>query len=200
MVRAFLAIPLPPPVIEQLLHWCRQLRGCFPEVRWVRPENLHLTLRFFGDVPEESLEKIGQIMLSIGRLHAPFSVQLNGLGAFPAPHRARVFWLGIRDGGELAALYQAIEQRLPDLGIPRETRPFTPHLTLGRHRGRGLLAGSVLERYCDQACGLLPVTRMALFESRLQPSGAVHLLRRSVTLGTSDEAADSPQTRHLTGC
>jgi len=188
MVRAFLAIPLAPPVVDRVRRLLRQIAPSLPEVRWVRLETLHLTLRFFGDLPEESLEKIGQIMLSIGRLHAPFTVQLSGLGAFPAPHRARVFWLGIRDGGELGALYRAIEERLPDLGIPRETRPFTPHLTLGRHRGRGLPASSVLERFRDHACGPLPVDRIVLFESRLHPSGAQHLARRSVALGTSEGA------------
>ena len=126
MIRAFLAVPLPEALRQSLRQLHRQLRQELPEVRWSNPETLHLTLRFFGDIDEESLEKIGEIMLSIGRLYAPFAVDLMGLGAFPAADRARVFWLGIRDPGELATLHDALERRLPEAGIPREQRPFSP--------------------------------------------------------------------------
>ncbi len=193
MIRAFLAIPLPAPVRTRLRELGRTLRSELPAVRWSNPETLHLTLRFFGDISEESLEKIGEIMLSIGRLHAPFAVDLIGLGAFPAADRARVFWLGVRDRGKLAALYDAFEQRLPEAGIPREQRPFTPHLTLGRHRGRGLAAGQVLAGLQELECGHFPVTRLVLYESRLGPGGALHLPRHSVTLGDAEAGGDDPE-------
>jgi RNA 2',3'-cyclic 3'-phosphodiesterase len=192
VIRAFLAVPLPEPLRDRLRQLHRTLRAELPAVRWSNPETLHLTLRFFGDIDEESLEKIGEIMLSIGRLHVPFAVDLTGLGAFPAADRARVFWLGVRDRGELAALHDAFEQRLPEAGIPREQRPFTPHLTLGRYRGRGLAAAPVLARFQDLACGRLPVERLVLYESRLKPGGALHLPRHSVILGDSSAGAETP--------
>lgn len=189
MIRVFLAIPLPAPLHERLRALQRQLRRELPEVRWSNPETLHLTLRFFGEVDQESLEKIGDIMLSIGRLQPPFAVDLEGLGAFPAADRARVFWVGIRDRGELAALHDALERRLPDAGIPREQRPFSPHLTLGRHRGRGLAAGTVLARYRSLDLGPLAVRQLVLYESRLRPGGALHLPRREANLGVDDGPA-----------
>ena len=189
MIRAFVAIPLPEALRNRLAELTRQLQRELPTVRWNRPETLHLTLRFFGEIAEESLEKIAEIMLSIGRLHPPFVAELTGLGAFPAADRARVFWLGVRDPGALAALQAALEQRLPEAGIPREQRPFTPHLTLGRQRGRDLVAGPVLTRWRTLECGSLPVSRLILYESRLQAGGALHLPRYSVPLGA---AADTP--------
>lgn len=182
MIRTFAAIPLAAEVAAQIGDLQRQLQQLLPEVRWTRPQTLHLTLRFFGDLPEESLETVGEIMLSIGRLHAPFCLDLGGVGAFPGPHRARVFWLGVRNPGPLQTLHHELERQLPLLGIPRESRPFAPHLTLGRHRGQGLSAAPVLSRFADATCGPLPVDRMILFESRLQPSGARHLPRRTIPL------------------
>lgn len=189
MTRAFLAVPIPGEVRNRLDDLITGLRTDLPAVRWSRPETLHLTLRFFGDIDEESLEKIGKIMLSIGRLHAPFAVDLIGLGTFPAANRARVFWLGVRDRGELAALHDAFERQLPDAGIPREQRPFSPHLTLGRHRGPGLAVGPLLARLGEWDCGRLPVTRLVLYESRLRPGGVLHLPRHSVPLGAAPPRA-----------
>lgn len=196
MIRAFLAVPLPAPLRERLRTLKRTLRGELPGVRWSNPETLHLTLRFFGDISEESLEKIGEIMLSIGRQYAPFAVDLTGLGAFPTADRARVFWLGVHDRGELAALHDAFEQRLPEADIPREQRPFSPHLTLGRYRGRGLAAGPVLARFQDLDCGRLEVSGLVLYESRLQTGGALHIPRHSVILGgaTADDEDHEPAT------
>ena len=198
MIRAFVAIPLPEALCHRLAGLTKQLQRELPTVRWSRSETLHLTLRFFGDIAEESLEKIAEIMLSIGRLHPPFVAELTGLGAFTAADRAQVFWLGVRDPGALAVLYAALEQRLPEAGIPREQRPYTPHLTLGRQRGRGLAAGPVLARFRAVECGPLPVSRLILYESRLQPGGALHIPRYSVPLGgaaggtsTNPQSADN---------
>ncbi len=192
LVRAFLAIPLSEATRRKLNRLLRQLAQDLPEVRWSNLETLHLTLRFFGDLTEETLEKIGGIMLSIGLLHAPFVATLGGLGVFPAPQRARVFWLGVYDRGELKALHADLYARLPELGIPREPRPFTPHLTLGRHRGRGLPVGPVLERHQEEVGEAWSIDRLVLFESRLQSSGALHLPRRSIHLDGGGADATGP--------
>ena len=192
LVRAFVAVPLPEATCRALNPLRRQLAHDLPEVHWSRLETLHLTLRYFGDLPEETLEKIGGIMLSIGLSHAPFVAALRGIGVFPEPQRARVFWLGIHDQGGLAALYADLERRLPEIGIPREVRPFTPHLTLGRHRGRGLPVGPVLKRYQEEVGEPLTIDQIVLFESRLQPSGALHLPRRRVVLEGGGAGATGP--------
>jgi len=182
-VRTFLAIPVAAPLRGEIARIQQQLAAALPQVRWVAPETIHLTLRFFGDIPEESLEKIGEVMLSVGRLCPPFPVEVAGVGAFPSPARPRVIWLGVRGGSPLAALHAAVEEGLQQIGFPAEERPYSPHLTLGRSRQRLAAALPVLERFRDLACGTLSADRMILYESRLEPGGAVHLPRKTVSLG-----------------
>jgi len=161
----------------------RELAVSLPGIRWVNPATIHLTLRFFGDVPEESLEKIGEVMLSVGRLCAPFQAEAAGVGAFPSPARPRVIWLGVRGAPSLALLHAAMEEGLRQIGFPGEDRSFSPHLTLGRCRQRIAAAQPVLERFREHACGPFPVDRLILYESRLEPSGAVHLPLKTIYLG-----------------
>jgi 2'-5' RNA ligase len=181
-VRAFLAIPVTDELHRAMARLQQELAVNLRGIRWVNPATIHLTLRFFGDLPEESLEKIGEAMLSVGRLWAPFQAEATGVGAFPTPARPRVIWLGVRSGPSLAALHAALEEGLRQNGFPGEDRPFSPHLTLGRSRQRIAAAQSVLECFRDVACGPLPVDRMILYESRLEPGGAVHLPQKVVSL------------------
>jgi len=182
-VRTFLAIPVTDELRRGMTRLQRDLNASLPGIRWVNPATIHLTLRFFGDIPEESLEKIGEVMLSVGRLSAPFQAEAAGVGAFPSPARPRVIWLGVRDGPSLAALHAAMDEGLRQIGFPGEDRPFSPHLTLGRCRQRIAAAQTVLERFHDFTCGPLPVDRVTLYESRLEPAGAVHLPLKTVYLG-----------------
>lgn len=182
-LRAFLAVPLPAEVVRQAQAIQRDLRKALPQVRWVRPEAMHLTLKFFGDVPEEALEKIGKVVLSVGSRQAPFQIEVTGLGIFPSLHRPRVIWLGIREDGSLKMLYQSLEEGFAHIGFPAEGRPFTPHLTLGRARERLPAPHEALERYRNHSCGAVPVDQLILFESRLQPAGAVYHPLQTFFLG-----------------
>lgn len=181
-VRAFLAIPVTDELRRGMARLQKELATALPDIRWVNPATIHLTLRFFGDVPEESLEKIGEVVLSVGRLCAPFQAEAAGVGAFPSTVRPRVIWLGVRGGPPLAVLHAAMEEGLRQIGFPGEDRSFSPHLTLGRCRQRIAAAQPVLERFRDVACGPLPVDRVILYESRLEPGGAVHLPLKTVYL------------------
>ncbi|MHB1397236.1 MAG: RNA 2',3'-cyclic phosphodiesterase [Trichloromonadaceae bacterium] len=180
-IRAFLATPLPDEVRTQTLELCRQLAGELPEVRWNRAETLHLTLKFFPAIEEESLEKIGEVMLSVGRLTTPFQVRIKGMGAFPDLNRPRVFWLGIEQDRPLRQLHQELDGQLERIGIARDDdRPFAPHLTLGRARGVLRAAGAILGPRQPGLDLELPVNQLILYQSRLLPSGAQHLPRRVV--------------------
>lgn len=121
-------------------------------------------------------------MLSVGRLHSPFQVRIVGVGAFPSPARPRVFWLGVQ-GDSLPIFHAALEEELTKIGFPRDHRPFSPHLTLGRCRERHPAVHEVMERRRDADCGILQVDTIVLYESRLQPSGAVHVPRKTIYLG-----------------
>lgn len=183
-VRAFLAVPLTAELTEQARQIQQRLAPKVAGIRWTDPATIHLTLKFFGDVPEEFLEKIGEVMLSIGHLNAPFSVEISGVGAFPSPGRPRVVWLGVHGGAPLAALHAAFESALEQIGVARDERSFAPHLTLGRMRGRPVAARDVLEPYREIVCGTLPVGKVVLFESRLRPAGALHVPITTVLLGS----------------
>lgn len=181
-IRAFLAIPLPERVQDQVQQLCRHLAQDLPQVRWNRGQNLHLTLKFFAAIEEESLERIGEVMLSVGRFTPPFQLRLKGLGAFPDLARPRVFWLGIEGDQPLRQLHQELETRLEACGLEPDRRPFAPHLTLGRPRALLRNAGHNLT---PRQPGLdldLPVEQLILYQSRLLPSGAQHLPRRVVQL------------------
>lgn len=188
-LRAFLAIPLPEDLRHRARRLQQELSPRLPDVRWVRPKSLHLTLRFLPDLPEETVEKIGQIMLSVGTLIPPFHIDVTTLGTFPGPTRARVLWLGIDGGVALGELFHALDERFAAIGLPRETRPFTPHLTLGRWRQLGAIPQNLWQRRAALPLGDFRADRMILFESRLAASGAIHLPLRVAPLGPAPAAA-----------
>lgn len=135
-MRAFVAIFPPPEVRESLLDAARKLpiRG---EVRWSTPENVHLTLKFLGEVPEEDLQRIGGVLETVAGRHGAFEIEAGGFGAFPSARRARILWAGVGDGAdELRDLAEDVELSLAPLGFEKEGRTYSPHLSLGRARGR----------------------------------------------------------------
>jgi 2'-5' RNA ligase len=179
-VRAFVAAPLANSLQEPVRKLCQELATTFPQVRWTRPQTFHLTLRFFAAIAEDSLETIGEIMLSVGRSTAPFQLRLQGVGAFPSAQRPRVIWLGLLDAAPLHSLQRHLDDELTRAGLPGDTRPFAPHLTLGRQReGR---AEPLPAHYSTLACGSWPVRELVLYESCLSAGGALHLPRRTVNL------------------
>ncbi|MDY0261475.1 RNA 2',3'-cyclic phosphodiesterase [Syntrophotalea acetylenica] len=181
-LRAFIAMPLEGTVFDRIVNLQRELATRLPTVRWVSPETLHLTLAFLGDIPEESLEKIGTSMLSIGDIFAPAEVRIGGLGAFPDLKRPRVVWLGLQGDEALRNLHTAVTGMLSRLQMPPDDKPFRPHLTLGRCRQPDPAIGRQLAPFLDRQCGQLRLTRLILYESRLTPRGAIHLPRRETPL------------------
>jgi RNA 2',3'-cyclic 3'-phosphodiesterase len=179
-VRAFVALPLPQPLQDPVQKLCQELASIFPQVRWTKPQAMHLTLRFFAAIAEDSLETIGETMLSVGRSTAPFILRLQGIGAFPSAQRPRVIWLGILDAAPLHNLQRRLDDELTQSGLPGDVRPFAPHLTLGRQRATR--AEPLPAHYSTIACGSWPVSELVLYESRLSPGGALHVPHRTVTL------------------
>lgn len=135
-MRVFAAIFPPSEVREALLRAARDLpsRG---NVRWSRPENVHLTLKFLGEVPEAELDGVRDVLTEVCARYEPFVAETTGFGAFPATKKARVVWAGIGEGGErLQSLAEDLESSLEGVGFERENRAYRPHVTLGRARGR----------------------------------------------------------------
>jgi 2'-5' RNA ligase len=177
-LRAFIAFRLPDPIVVFIRELQAELKRR-PELRlkWVRPESIHLTLKFLGNIRPEAVDPIAAVMDETAAACPPLSLSAKGLGAFPTPKKARVVWLGL--SGEthpLIGLQKELDRRLEPLGFPRETRPFKAHLTMGRAKGRvdpqalveAITAGA------ESASPEFPADRLILFKSDLKPDGAVY--------------------------
>ena len=174
MPRLFVAIDLPTEIKDQIL----SLReDDLPPGRWTRREALHLTLHFIGDVPEAVARAYKKVL---GEVDAgTFDIDIQGVGQFPNNDRPRVIWAGVRNTPELRALHEAVGAALERAGFQRERRRFHPHITLMRFRKpirRGVASrwlGAHIDFYAEPFC----VEQFALFESDLQPTGAVYSKR-----------------------
>ncbi len=131
-MRLFIAINLPQEERARLDREVRALRAARLPVRWVAADALHLTLKFLGEVPDGQVAEVETVSTAVAARFAPFRLELGGLGAFPNLRNPRVVWVGVQAPPELARLAGALEDAMAGLGFPRETRPFSPHLTLGR--------------------------------------------------------------------
>lgn len=181
-VRAFFAVELPEAVREEVARVTGTLRDELGDGARITPaENLHLTLKFLGDVPQDGLPKL--LARAAARLapERPFEVTLAGLGAFPNARAARVLWLGVAQGaGPLAKLARKLEAAGRGVGAPRERRPFHAHLTLARLREP---RGIAIERLAGPDCSGFPVEEVVLYGSRLSSSGASYSPLARLPLG-----------------
>ena len=135
-MRIFVAVFPPPEIRSTLVDAARRI-PVTGEVRWLRPKNVHLTLKFLGEVSEDDVGRIAGALEPVRDRHEPFEVEPFGFGAFPSARRARIVWAGIGKGSDrLRALAGDMEASLEPLGFEREDRAYVPHLTLGRARGR----------------------------------------------------------------
>jgi 2'-5' RNA ligase len=186
LIRSFLAIELPKPILRKIEEVEGDLRSTHADVRWVSPEKIHLTLKFFGNIEESRIDLIFKSIEEPIRDALPFSVRVRGAGAFPSLKNPRVVWMGLADGKEmLISLQKQIEDRLEKIEFEPEDRPFQPHLTLGRmksSRGKEELVRR-MEKYTEEEFGAFQVERVVLFKSDLRPSGPIYTLLRALRLG-----------------
>ena len=192
-VRSFIAVELPSAARDAVERVMRDLRATAGDgVRWVRPEGIHLTLKFLGDIDVDSVPAISTALDRCAAFAAPFDLIVEGVGVFPNARRPRVVWVGLGRALEsLQGLQQSVERELEALGFARERRAFTPHLTLGRVRdgvsaqqGRALseaIAGASVQPGVD-----LPVRELALMKSDLRPTGAVYTRLHAARLGIGE--------------
>ncbi len=193
--RLFVAVPLADDAVRAVTDLVEQVRaGTEPDrrrrgrdVRWVRLDGLHLTLRFIGPTMEERVGAVREAVRAAARGQAPFELRIDGGGAFPHPDRPRALWLGVADGAsELSGLAARLDEALVAAGWAPSDRPFQPHLTLAR--SDGVPAGAAIARRLSEAArGLaLPslVDRVVLFESITGGGPARYVPLETVALGT----------------
>lgn len=177
MIRVFLAVELPSDLREKLFSLQQQLKKTLPSINWVRPESIHLTLKFLGYVEPSLVSQLLSVLEPIGKKQTTFSINVQGLGVFPQIKHPRIFWIGLTGDTEaLHDLVLEIEAALEPLGFPPEEKPYHPHLTLARIKrenakfGAALIQTRALES--DQHLGTVLVDRFTLFQSDLDSSGA----------------------------
>jgi 2'-5' RNA ligase len=174
-MRTFIALNLPKKELQRIHRSVRLLREEGLPVRWVEPDDLHITLKFLGEVRPEMMPRIEATVADVAASTPPFTLTLGGFGAFPTLRRPRVIWLGAEAAPELRCLKQDLEWDLAELGFERENRAFHPHLTLGRAEpGDG---GGAFRRLDELVSGLeysgsVPLHTVDLMRSQLARDGA----------------------------
>ena len=200
MVRTFLAIDLPNTQYKILEEHLDRWKTAKADVRWIYPSNMHLTLKFLGEIQESSTENVIAVCKEVCCLHRGFSLSLNGTGIFPNLRRPRVLWIGI--GGEtdfLCKLQNSIETALEKKGFPREDRVFTPHLTVGRVRSSRKLP-RLLEVFAKDEIVTKPFTveEVIAYKSRLTPRGPLYSPLARCPLWTNEHRTSLSAARQAT--
>jgi len=194
-MRLFVALDIEPEIRNRIAQFMDGVREFAPDTRWVAAESLHVTLKFIGERPPEKLEDLKRALAGVRG--QPAEITFSGTGFFPTPKAARVFWIGIQAGPELASLAGAVDSATSALGIESEKRAFAPHLTLAR-TGSGRLqrmssdrVNSSFRRLQEKlsampapAFGTMTPREFSLYESKLSPRGAVYTKLVSFPLET----------------
>jgi 2'-5' RNA ligase len=188
-MRLFIALDIDDAIRERITRFVEGVRNFAPDARWVKPESLHVTLKFIGEQPEVAFDRINQALAEV-QVPVP-EIHFGGYGFFPTVNAARVFWVGMESGLQLQSLAAAIDDTMPDLGIAKENRAFSPHLTLARGPG-GRSSGSPRRSKDDrpnrkfhllqQKLAALPEPEFGtmspreffLYESQLSPKGSTY--------------------------
>ncbi len=181
MLRSFIAIRIPTEIQSAISLSTAGLQEALPRplVRWVPPQNVHLTLKFLGDVSSANLEQFAGALKKEVAKHATFTISVCEIGSFPNPRRARVIWIGLQAPVDLDTLQRAVDAVALQLGYPMEGRLFSPHLTIGRV-GQNISTGDLLKiRVALDAThigvlGTAVVDAIHIFKSDIQPTGSIY--------------------------
>jgi 2'-5' RNA ligase len=184
-MRLFIALDIDDAIRERIIRFVDGVSSLAPDARWAKPESLHVTLKFIGEQPEPAVERIKDALATVSA--SPADIHFRGYGFFPTAKSARVFWIGLEAGPQLAALAAAIDEKMAALGIPKEERAFSPHLTLARGRGgsgsprRNKADGpnrtfhrlqEKLAPLADPEFGAMTPREFFLYQSHLSPKGS----------------------------
>jgi len=176
-IRTFIAFELPESVISLLAGVQRELKTFRIRARWVRPENIHLTLKFLGNIHCGEVDKIAALMSDTVQGLAPITLSVRGVGVFPGVKRPRVIWVGL--GGQIQLLVEMqrmLDENLAAIGFQKENRAFKGHLTLGRVKQavNPKLISQIIQEYAGLQSEEFSVNQIFLYKSDLNPSGSVY--------------------------
>jgi 2'-5' RNA ligase len=173
-MRLFAGFDLPPDIVGALERLVEELRPR-ARIQWSPPRNLHITTKFIGEWPEDRLPELKEALASLAGFPPPH-IRVRGLGFFPNPHHPRIFWAGIKAPTELRELAAATESTLAKLGVPKEERPFSPHLTLARIKEPAPMQPlrEAIAALPSVEFGDFTADRFWLYHSRLSPGGSIY--------------------------
>ena len=180
-IRAFIAIELPDEIVAAIRKVQDQIKSSGVKIRWVRPENIHLTLKFLGDINERDIDQIHTAMIDAVKGYSPISLSGKGVGVFPNLRRPKVMWVGLGgESGRLIQLQETLDSQLKKIGFSKEKRAFKGHLTMGRVKGRidTKKMTAILQEMSEFESEPFSAGEIVLFQSDLRPSGAVYIRRK----------------------
>lgn len=186
LIRAFIALDIPDVVKNELALVVAILRKTGADVKWVDTKNLHLTLKFLGEITREQVQEIHEALTRIVGQQRPFLIHLSGIGGFPSMERARVLWVGVDEGDEIVEnLVWEIEEAVSSIGCEKEAKPFSSHLTIGRVKNfrhwETLI--DTAKRISFSSASRIEVSHMNLYQSILSPHGPTHHLIHKTSFG-----------------
>ena len=184
-MRLFIALDIDDAIRDRIARFIEGVQAFAPDARWAKPESLHVTLKFIGEQPEPAVDQIKHSLTSVSA--SAVDIHFQGYGFFPTAKSARVFWIGMEAGPQLAALAATIDEKMLSLGIPKENRAFSPHLTLARGAGRSASprrhktdAPNRIFQHLQEKLAALPTPEFGtmsapeffLYQSQLSPKGS----------------------------
>lgn len=189
-IRTFIAVPLPGEIITHFREFISEFKPQWRDVKWVKPESIHLTLKFLGNLKPDEVRKVFSAMDQwAGHLPSPFQLTVGGTGAFPSFKRPRVFWVGVSGSGlpALKELQAQLDTTLEKEGFPREERSFSPHLTIARIRDARFIKDLIpqIQSYPFPESNFT-VKRIDVMRSQLHPGGARYSIQKSYFLERQD--------------
>lgn len=185
-LRSFIAIDIPGNILSEIRELQEGIKDYGFKIRWVRPESIHLTLKFLGDIKAVKINEIAEAISKTVVRYTPISLQAKGVGVFPGIKRPQVLWVGLAGQLEpLVSLQKTLDENLETIGFTMEKRPFKGHLTMGRMKAKIDVKkfGDVLMTFRRFESEAFTADRIILYKSELKPSGAVYTELASVSLG-----------------
>lgn len=186
-MRIFVGIKLDEATRESIARELKPFKKVANSIRWTESGNIHLTMKFIGEVDDTMVTRIEKALLQVKSAADPFGLKISGFGKFPAGDDLHIFWAGVDDTPQLQTLFAWIENTLAPLGIARESRPFSPHITLGRNKAHYNFKTlfELLAEKRDIFLAECQVTSFQLFSSQLTPAGPLYKILKEIPLEQS---------------
>lgn len=185
-LRIFIAIELPEEIQKKLGDFANSIKNSQDKISLVSPQNIHLTLKFLGNVPINDIASIQSIISETAKLYTPFEASVKGTGIFPNERSPRILWIGTDKGKEtIKKIYTDLENKLASIGIPKEERGFTAHLTIGRIKYIKDIKefAQNISKHKEDLFGNFVVNGISLVKSTLTPKGSVYEILHMAKLG-----------------